>query len=114
MLTNAELTELRNAHLSRRAEVVPDIWTPKKGERIEGRFDSVRATPESSNSYQVIIATDKGKIAVWLLQTVWQQLVAQKAEKGDLIAIEFLGAVPDSRGYRKKSYFVTVLKAGEG
>lgn len=83
-------------------------WRPSEGDVIEGVVtDRGETITENGDAEYIQIDTEKGRFMVFLNSVLRHQLEAEGVQKGDTIAIKFLGLVQSKRSRRKyKKYLV--------
>jgi hypothetical protein len=112
---NNEVTSLvdRMAQLRQKAAHAPETWTPEPGEALIGvLMGSQKAVGPYGENWQMLIQDETGAItAAWLTQWLKENLRAQGAETGDLIALTFLGKKQSPAGRNYNGYSLIVDKA---
>jgi len=118
-----ELIETRNTALATnlqdrfkalraQAATAPETWEPVAGECLIGVLvGSQKAAGAYGENYQMLIQDESGAvIAAWLTQWLKDNLRAQGADKGDLIALTFLGKKQSPAGRTYNAYSLIVDK----
>jgi hypothetical protein len=102
----------RMAALRQRATQAPEAWNPEPGDSLIGiLIGTQKASGVYGENYQILIQDERGSVtAAWL--TVWlkENLRAQGAETGDLIALSFLGKKQSPAGRFYNAYSLIVEK----
>ncbi|MGZ8930280.1 MAG: hypothetical protein ACXW0O_04770 [Methylosarcina sp.] len=115
-----ELTALpdRLAALRAKAAQTGEVWQPQPGECLVGvMIGWQKAVGTYGENYQILIQDETGTVtAAWLTPWLKENLKAQEAEQGDLVAITFLGKkqAPSGRAYNAYSIAVDKLGREEG
>ena len=118
-ITNTEITTIsenlpipadRLAALRQKAAKPIEEWQPIAGDALIGQIVGIRpAVGTYGESLQVLVKDEAGNItAAWLTQWLKENLRAQGAGEGDLIALTFLGkkTSPSNRSYNAYSVIV--------
>ena len=118
-ITNTEITtksenlpipDDRLAALRQKAARPIEEWQPVAGDALIGQIVGFRhAVGTYGESLQVLVKDEAGNItAAWLTQWLKENLRAQGAGEGDLIALTFLGkkTSPSNRSYNANSVIV--------
>ena len=118
-ITNTEITTIsenlpipaeRLAALRQKAARPIEEWQPVAGDALIGQIVGFRhAVGTYGESLQVLVKDEAGNItAAWLTQWLKENLRAQGAGEGDLIALTFLGKKlsPSNRSYNAYSVMV--------
>ena len=103
----------RMAELRRKTLQCPEVWQPEPGESLIGQITgSQKASGQYGENYQMLVKDETGQTyAVWLTPWLKDNLKAQDAEQGDLIALTFLGKRQSPSGRTYNGYSLTVEKA---
>ncbi len=100
----------RLAALKKKASIPIEAWQPVAGDSLIGQIVGTRqAHGTFGENYQVLIKEELGNVtAAWLTQWLKDNMKAQGAEVGDLIALTFLGkkSSPAGRSYNAYSLMV--------
>jgi len=107
-------TELSNRFSALRAQAAtaPETWEPVAGECLVGQLiGHQRASGIYGENYQILIKDEAGNVtAAWLTGWLKENLGAQGADVGDLIAITFLGKRKSPAGRIYNAYSLIVDK----
>jgi hypothetical protein len=112
--TLATLNDRMNALKNRATQQQGEIWQPVAGETLVGVIaGSENVThPLYGNQHQMLIRDEHGAIVkVWLSKYLQDNMRAQRAELGDLIALTFGGKKKNAQGREFNSYTVVIEKA---
>jgi hypothetical protein len=103
----------RMANLRHKAAQEGEVWQPEPGECLVGVFiGSQKAVGTYGENYQMLIQDESGKVtAAWLTQWLKENMNAQDAQMGDLIALTFLGEKQSPAGRNYNAYSLIVDKA---
>ena len=98
--------------LRAQAATAPETWEPVAGECLVGQLvGSQKAVGTYGENYQMLIQDESGAVvAAWLTQWLKDNLRAQGADKGDLIALIFLGKKQSPAGRMYNAYSLIVDK----
>lgn len=98
--------------LRAQAATAPETWEPVAGECLVGQLiGHQRASGIYGENYQILIKGEDGSVtAAWLTQWLKENLGAQGADLGDLIAITFLGKKQSPSGRTYNAYSLIVDK----
>jgi len=98
--------------LRAQAATAPETWEPVAGECLVGQLiGHQRASGIYGENYQILIKDENGNVtAAWLTQWLKENLGAQGADVGDLIAIIFLGKKQSPSGRTYNAYSLIVDK----
>ena len=100
----------RLAALRQKAARPIEEWQPVAGDALIGKIVGIRpAVGTYGENLQVLVQDEVGNItAAWLTQWLKENLRAQGAGEGDLIALTFLGkkTSPSNRSYNAYSVIV--------
>jgi hypothetical protein len=100
----------RLAALRQKAAKPIEAWQPVAGDALIGQIVGIRpAVGTYGENLQVLVKEEAGNItAAWLTQWLKENLRAQGAGEGDLIALTFLGkkTSPSNRSYNAYSVMV--------
>jgi hypothetical protein len=114
-----EIIETKNNTLPERfkalreqAAAASEVWEPVAGECLVGQLiGHQRASGIYGENYQILIKDENGNVtAAWLTQWLKENLGAQGADVGDLIAITFLGKKQSPAGRIYNAYSLVVSK----
>lgn len=109
-LTTTPSTADRIAELRRKTATPIEVWQPVAGDSLIGEIvGSRQASGVYGENYQIIVKDENGNFtAAWLTQWLKDNLKVQGADKGDLIALTFLGkkSSPAQRFYNAYSLIV--------
>lgn len=107
----ASLAE-RMARLRAESSTIED-WQPEAGETLVGIFIGWRkASGVYGENHQILIQDEHGHVSTaWLTNWLKENLRAQDAAKGDLIALTFLGKRLSPAGRTYNAYSLVVEKA---
>jgi len=102
----------RFAALREQAAHAIETWQPEPGECLLGELiGHQRASGVYGENFQILIKDESGNItAAWLTQWLKENLKAQGAEQGDLIALTFLGKKLSPAGRQYNAYSLIVDK----
>ena len=107
-------TELSNRFTTLRAQAAaaPETWAPVEGECLVWQLiGHQRAAGIYVENYQILIKDENGNVtAAWPTQWRKENLGAQGADVGDLIAITFLGKRQSPAGRIYNAYSLIVDK----
>ena len=101
--TPTTLNDRMNALKNRATGQAGEIWQPVAGETLVGVIAGSEAVahPLYGNQYQMLIHDEHGAIVkVWLSKYLQDNMRAQRAEVGDLIALTFGGKKKELTGAR--------------
>jgi hypothetical protein len=105
----------RLAKLRQQAAQTGEVWQPQQGDCLAGiLIGSTKAVGTYGENYQILIQDETGTVtAAWLTAWLRDNLRAQGADRGDLVAITFLGKKlsPAGRPYNAYSLVVDKLNA---
>jgi hypothetical protein len=103
----------RIAELRAKAQHAPEVWEPIAWDCLVGQLiGSQKASGLYGENDQVLVKTEDGTIvAAWLTQWLRENLKAQGATGGDLIAITYLGKKQSPSGRIYNSYSLLVDSA---
>ena len=98
--------------LREQAATAPETWEPVAGECLVGQLiGHQRASGLYGENFQILIKDEAGNVtAAWLTQWLKDNLGAQGADVGDLIAITFLGKRQSPAGRIYNAYSLIVDK----
>jgi len=98
--------------LRAQAATAPETWEPVAGECLIGVLvGSQKACGPYGESYQMLVQDESGAvIAAWLTQWLKDNLRAQGADKGALLALTFLGKKQSPAGRIYNAYSLIVDK----
>jgi len=98
--------------LRAQAATAPETWEPVAGECLLGVLvGSQKAVGTYGENYQMLIQDESGAVvAAWLTQWLKDNLRAQGTDKGDLIALTFLGKKQSPAGRMYNAYSLIVDK----
>ena len=102
----------RMAALRAKAAQTGETWQPIPGECLAGILIGwQKAVGTYGENYQVLIKDETGHVtAAWLTQWLKENLRAQGADKGDLIAITFMSKKMSPAGRPYNAYSLVVDK----
>lgn len=102
----------RIAALKQRSTLAIETWQPEPGESLIGELvGSQKASGVYGENYQILIKDESGAVtAAWLTQWLKDNLKAQGADQGDLIALTFLGKKQSPAGRFYNAYSLLVDK----
>ncbi len=102
----------RIAKLKQQAAHASEVWQPDEGDSLIGvLIGHQKAVGTYGENYQILVQDETGKvIAAWLTEWLKQNLKAQGAERGDLIALTFLGKKLSPAGRPYNAYSLIVDK----
>ena len=112
--TPATLNDRMNALKNRATQQQGEIWQPVAGETLVGVIagSETVAHPLYGNQYQMLIRDEHDSIVkVWLSKYLQDNMRAQRAELGDLIALTFGGKKKNAQGREFNAYTVVIEKA---
>jgi hypothetical protein len=105
----------RLARLRQQAAQTGEVWQPQPGDCLAGVLIGwTKAHGAYGEGYQILIQDENGTVtAAWLTSWLKDNLRAQGADRGDLVAITFLGKKlsPAGRPYNAYSLVVDKLSA---
>jgi hypothetical protein len=105
----------RLAKLRQQAAQTGEIWQPQPGDCLAGvMIGWTKAVDTYGENYQILIQDENDTVtATWLTAWLKENLRAQGADRGDLVAITFLGKKlsPAGRPYNAYSLVVDKLNA---
>lgn len=103
----------RIAAFRQRASTPIEVWQPDAGDMLIGELVGwQKAVGTYGESHQILIRDESGHTtATWLTAWLKENLRAQGAEKGDLVAITFLGKKSSPAGRQYNAYALAVEKA---
>jgi hypothetical protein len=83
----------RLARLRQQAAQTGEVWQPQTGDCLAGVLVGwTKAVGPYGENYQILIQDENGTVtAAWLTAWLKDNLRAQGADRGDLVAITFLG-----------------------
>jgi hypothetical protein len=103
-------TMARIAALRQHTRHAPEVWNPEPNDSLVGvLIGHQKAVGTYGENFQLLIQDEHGTItAAWLTAWLKDNLKAQGADAGDLIALTFLGKKqsPSGRGYNAYSLLV--------
>ena len=102
----------RLAALRQKATNAPEVWAPVPGDSLIGvLIGHQRASGVYGENHQALIQDETGAVtAAWLTAWLKENLKAQGAEVGDLIALTFLGKKQSPAGRPYNAYSLIVDK----
>ena len=102
----------RMTALRQRATQAPEAWNPEPGDSLIGiLIGHQKAVGVYGENYQILVKDESGAVtAAWLTQWLKENLRAQGAEAGDLIALTFLGKKQSPAGRNYNAYSLIVDK----
>ena len=102
----------RIAALKQRSTLASETWQPEPGESLIGELiGSQKASGIYGENIQILIKDETGHVtAAWLTAWLKDNLRAQGADKGDLVAITFLGKKMSPAGRPYNAYSLVVDK----
>ena len=104
----------RIAVLRQKAATPIEEWQPVAGESLIGQIVGIRqAIGTYGENHQILVKDEDGNItAAWLTQWLKENIRAQGAGVGDLIALTFLGKKqsPSGRSYNAYSLIVDKME----
>ena len=102
----------RIAALKQKATLAIETWQPEPGESLIGELiGSQKASGVYGENIQILIKDETGHVtAAWLTAWLKDNLRAQGADKGDLVAITFLGKKMSPAGRPYNAYSLVVDK----
>lgn len=105
----------RIAALRQRAVAPIEAWQPQPGDSLIGELvGSQKAVGPYGENYQILVRDEHGHVtAAWLTAWLKENLRAQGAQQGDLIALTFLGKKQSPRGATYNAYSLIVERAQE-
>lgn len=111
--TLPENIDARMAQLRHKAAQAGEVWQPEPGECLVGvLIGSQKAVGTYGENWQMLIQDEKGTVtAAWITQWLKENMRAQGAEVGDLIALTFLGKKQSPAGKNYNAYSLIVDKA---
>ena len=103
----------RLAALKKRARTPIEIWQPGAGDSLIGEIvGSRKAVGAYGENYQIIVKEESGNLtAAWLTNWLKDNMKAQDAGVGDLIALTFLGKKLSPAGKNYNAYSLEVDKS---
>jgi hypothetical protein len=105
----------RLAKLRQQAAQTGEVWQPAPGDCLAGVLIGwTKAVGAYGENYQILIQDESGTVtAAWLTAWLRENLKAQGADRGDLVAITFLGKKlsPVGRPYNAYSLVVDKLNS---
>jgi hypothetical protein len=103
----------RIAALRQKSAHAIETWQPEPGDSLIGvLIGSQKAVGTYGENYQILIQDEAGAVtAAWLTAWLRENLKAQGAETGDLIALTFLGKKQSPAGRFYNAYSLIVDKA---
>jgi hypothetical protein len=103
----------RMAAFRQKAAIAVEVWQPAPGEQLLGVLvGHQKAVGTYGENYQILIQDERGNTtAAWLTAWLKENLRAQGAEKGDLVAITFLGKKQSPAGRPYNAYSLIVDKS---
>ncbi|KJV05169.1 hypothetical protein [Methylocucumis oryzae] len=111
---NTELMTLNDRinALKARANAPIEVWQPEPNESLIGEYiGSQKAVGIYGENYQILIKDENGQTtAAWLTPWLKDNLKAQGATEGDLVAITFLGKKQGPAGRSYNAYSLMVDK----
>jgi hypothetical protein len=112
LLPAAPMSE-RIAALRQKAAQAVETWQPDPGDSLLGELvGSQKAVGTYGENWQILIRDESGNVtAAWLTPWLRDNLKAQDAVTGDLVAITFLGKKQSPAGRRYNAYSLVVDKA---
>jgi hypothetical protein len=120
---NNEITTPRNhdlitlseriAQFKQKAVHTVEIWQPEPGESLVGvLIGHQKAVGAYGESYQILVQDETDNVtAAWLTTWLRENLKAQGANKGDLMALTFLGKKQSPSGRNYNAYSLIVDKS---
>jgi hypothetical protein len=102
----------RIAALRKQAAHAAEVWTPEPGESLVGELvGSQKAAGIYGENFQILIRDETDAIiAAWLTPWIKDNLEAKGAERGDLIALTFIGKKQSPSGRTYNAYSLEVEK----
>jgi hypothetical protein len=106
-MTIKNLTELGEDYQSAK------IWYPESGDCLIGQLIGIKkASGIYGETHQILVQTKDGTIeAAWLTAWLEENMQAQNAAAGDLIALTYLGKKQSPSGRIRNSYSLLVNRA---
>jgi hypothetical protein len=102
----------RLAKLKERTAAPIEPWEPKPNDTLVGvLIGSQRVSGVYGENDQILIKSEDGKVtSTWLTNWLKQNMIAKGAERGDLIALTFLGKKQSPTGNSYNAYSLIVDK----
>jgi len=102
----------RLAKLRQQAAQTGEVWQPQPGDCLAGvMIGWTKAVGVYGENYQILIQDENGTVtATWLTAWLKDNLRAQGADRGDSVAITFLGKKLSPAGRPYNSYSLAVDK----
>lgn len=106
----------RLARLKRQAAQTGEVWQPQPNDCLAGVLIGwTKAVGAYGEGYQILIQDEGGAVtAAWLTAWLKDNLRAQGADRGDLVAITFLGKKLSPAGKPYNAYSLLVDKIERG
>lgn len=105
----------RIAALRQRAATPIELWQPDPGDCLIGEIvGSQKAVGPFGENHQVLVRDENGHVtATWITAWLKENLRAQGAQQGDLIALTYLGKKRSPRGQQYNAYSLIVERIQE-